>query len=200
MPETPKPPKGASLLLRLFASEPDFPQVEGDLSEEFQQLALQAGPSTARQWYWREAVRNARAFVIRRGSINVLGTAVLSVCIFRLVMPWLVRWLRLELASMARVPGLGFSLITSFEITVSFVLGVVMSRILRRREPLLRLSFTGFYLVNVLYFIFRSRIYEWWLREPVYFYRFNFGLLFVITSFWIGSLCSERRARRLSLS
>lgn len=115
MLETLRPPKGASWLLSLFAGEPDFPEVEGDLSEEFQQLALQSGPSAAQQWYWREALRNARAFVIRRGSINALGAGLLSVAIFRLVMPLFSHWLRNELASVPRVPGLGILLITLFE-------------------------------------------------------------------------------------
>ena len=193
MLETLRPPKGASLLLNLFASEPDFPQVEGDLSEEFQQLALQSGPSAARQWYWREALRNALAFVTRRESINALGAGLLSLAIFRLVMPLFSHWLRDELASVPRVPTLGILLITLFEIALSFLLGAVMSRILGRREPLLRLTFTVSYLVNVSSFILHSGMYLWW--GPVQFSVNLFGLLCVITSFWIGSLCSERRAQ-----
>src|SRR2546426_2302648 len=188
-----RPPKGASVLLNLFASEPDFPQVEGDLSEEFQQLALQSGPSAARQWYWREALRNVLAFVTRRESINALGTGLLSLAIFRLVMPLFFHWLRNELASVRRVPGLGSLLMTLFEIGFSFLLGAVMSRMLKGREPLLRLTFTVSYLVSVASFIIRSGMYVWW--TPVQFSLNLFGLLCVITSFWIGSLHSERRAR-----
>src|SRR2546430_3296576 len=188
-----RPPKGASLLLRLFASEPDFPQVEGDLSEEFQELDLQAGPSAARQWYWREALRNAFGFVTRRESINAFGTGLLSLAIFRLVVPLFFHWLRNELASVPRVPGLGILLMTLFEITLSFLLGAVMSRMLKGREPLLRLTFTVSYLVSVASFIFRSGMYLWW--APVQFGVNLFGFLCVITSFWIGSLCSERRAQ-----
>ncbi len=196
MLETLRPPKGASLLLNLFASEPDFPQVEGDLSEEFQQLALQSGPSAARQWYWREALRNALAFVTRRESINALGAGLLALAIFRLVMPLFSHWLRNELVSVQRVPSLGILLITLFEITSSFLLGAVMSRMLKGREPLLRLTFTVTYLVTVASFIIRSGMYVWW--TPLKFSVNLFGLLFVITSFWIGSLCSEGRQQRLS--
>lgn len=199
MLETLRPPKGATLLLNLFANEPDFPQVEGDLSEEFQEVALQSGPSAARQWYWREALRNVRAFVTRRESINALGAALLSLAIFRLAMPSFSRWLRIGLVSAPRLPGLGVLLLTLFGTTLSFLLGAVMSRMLRGREPLLRLGFAVSYLVSVATFVFRSGMYQWWSSSQ---FSLNlFGLLCVITGFWIGSLCSERRnRRRLSLS
>lgn len=198
MLETLRPPKGASLLLSLFASETDFLQVEGDLSEEFQQLALQSGRSAARQWYWHEAVRNAFAFVTRRGSINALVSGLLSLGIFRLVMPLFFHWLRNQLVSVPRVPGLRILLITLFEITLAFLLGAVMSRMLKGREPLLRLTFTVSYPVSVVSFIIRSGMYVWW--TPVQSSLDLFGLLCVITSFWIGSLYSERSQRRLALS
>jgi len=72
----------------------------------------------------------------------------------------------------------------------------VMSRMLNGREALLRLTFTVSYLVIVASFILRSGMYLWW--GPVQFSVNLFGLLFVITSFWIGSLCSEGRQQRLS--
>ena len=53
------PPRGAVGILNFFASEPDFANVVGDLSEEFQQRASAHGHLAAKRWYWREAFRNA---------------------------------------------------------------------------------------------------------------------------------------------
>lgn len=191
-----KPPKGASFLLRLFAGEPDFPQVEGDLREEFNQVALNFGPSTARQWYWRESLRNMRVFITRRGSINVLGATAFCIALFTLVAPMYFGWLRQELTSVPRMRGLGFLLMTLSEMAFGLVSGLVLGRILTGRGPMLRLAFTGFYLMRVTFFIFTSGIYTWWLQEPVQIARFLFGLVCIITSFWIGSAWSERREQR----
>src|SRR5262245_10451829 len=184
-----RPPRGATLLLNLFASEPDFPQVEGDLCEEFQELALQSGPSAARQWYWREALRNMRALVTRRESINALGAGLISLAIFRLVIPWFSRWLRTELLSVPRVQGLGVLLLMLLGTTLSFLIGVMMSRMVRGREQLMRLAFAVSYLVSLGIVVYRSGMYQWLSR--VQFSLNLFGMLCVITGFWIGSLCSE---------
>lgn len=199
MLETLKPPRGASLMLRLFACEPDFPQVEGDLREEFNQVALQSGPNSAEQWYWHQALRNMRVFVTRRGSINVLGATTFCIALFSLLAPLYSRWLRYELISAPRIRGLGFLLMTLSEMAFWLVSGLVLGRILTRRGPLLRLVFTGSYLLRVTFFIFTSGIYTWWLREPVQIARFNFALLGIVASFWIGSCWSQRHERRLSL-
>jgi len=189
------PPKGASLLLRVFAGEPDFPQVEGDLREEFNQLALTSGPDKARQWYWHEALRNIWAFTMRSGSINVLGTAAVCIALNRLAGRFFFHWVRDSMVSVPRVKGLGLLLNTLFQIIAVLVLGAVSSRILRGREPFLRLAFSGFYLLQVTFFIFTSGIYTWGLQEPVHFVRFLIGLLGVLTSFWLGSRWSERSER-----
>jgi hypothetical protein len=59
------PPRAASILLDLFASEADFAIVLGDLSEprwrparsekEFQKRVSAQGHASARSWYWRES-------------------------------------------------------------------------------------------------------------------------------------------------
>ena len=188
MLETVKPPKGASLLLNLFAGEPDFPQVEGDLSEEFHQRVLRSGLNSANLWYWREALRNAQAFLTRRDMINVLGSAALGVALFYLAAPLFSNWLRGKLVSVPRLPGLKFFLLTLFEITFVLTLGAVLSRILRGRVPLLRLTFSVFYLLRLAFFVSTSGYYQLWLQEPARLTQDLFGVLCVITSFWIGSL------------
>ena len=53
------PPRGAMAILKFCASEPEFDNVVGDLTEEFQQRASAQGHPAAKRWYWREAFRNA---------------------------------------------------------------------------------------------------------------------------------------------
>jgi len=189
MDETIKPPQGATLLLSLFAGESDFPQIEGDLTEEFHQLASQSGPEAARAWYWREAWLNAWALIRRPRLINTLVGAAFCVAVFRLVTPLFLRWLRYELSSAPRTPGLRFLLITLFEIATVLILGAVMSRVLQGRESLLRLTFTLFYLLITAKFIL-------WHFAMGHFAMDQLVLLFVIASFWIGSLMVQRFGQR----
>src|SRR5215469_3360857 len=70
------PPRAASILLNLFASEADFAIVLGDLSEEFQKRISTQGHASARRWYWRESFRNAFAWIKRevlRTPVQVLS-------------------------------------------------------------------------------------------------------------------------------
>jgi putative ABC transport system permease protein len=69
MPECFEPPRGAVLLLSFFWSDPEFPQILGDLFEEFQERVGVAGETAARRWYWRESLRNAWALT-RRGVFH----------------------------------------------------------------------------------------------------------------------------------
>lgn len=198
MLESLKPPTGASLLLSLFSNLPDFEDVEGDLSEEFHQLALSAGPTAAREWYWRQAVRNSFAFVARRESINSLGAGLFSVAMFSLVMPLMFQWLRFAMDSLPRIPGARIFLITLLETALSFVLGSLLTRVLKGSEPLLRLTFSVAYLVRLVSFIIRSGMYLWW--SPFQFSLNLAGLICVIACFWLGSLSSQRGESRPSLS
>jgi len=198
MANTTKPPYWATLLLSLFAGESDFPQIEGDLREEFYQLASESGREPARAWYWRQAWRNATTLIRRPSMINTLVGAAFCVAVFRLVTPLVFRWLRFELSSAPRTPGLRFVLITLFEITFVFILGLLISRVLKGRESLLRLTFTLFYLLIPANIILFSRIYAVWLNKPWHFAMDQLVLLFVITSFWIGSLMIERFGQKQS--
>lgn len=75
------PPRAASILLNLFASEADFVIVLGDLSEEFQRRASAQGHASARRWYWRESFRNVFAWIWReflRTPVQVLTVTLLA--------------------------------------------------------------------------------------------------------------------------
>ena len=73
-----QPPVLASLLLACF-SDPHMPEIMGDLMEEFEERVQSSGLSTARRWYWREAVRNAIALLRRRGMTRKVSPKALFV-------------------------------------------------------------------------------------------------------------------------
>src|SRR5262247_2114341 len=87
MPESENPPRTAALLLSIFASEPDFPQIEGDLSEEFHLRVRMNGQRSARRWYWCETFRNALVFIKRPRILQALAVAALCVVIYRIAIP-----------------------------------------------------------------------------------------------------------------
>ena len=78
MPELLKPPAVPSAILNFFASQPDFPAVAGDISEEFQQRARTSGAQAARRWYWREAFRNALALTWRELTRTPVRTTLIA--------------------------------------------------------------------------------------------------------------------------
>jgi len=198
MPESTNPPKGAHLLLSLFRSEPDLPQIEGDLSEEFHQHLLASGPHTARRWYWREVFRNLWVFTKRPRSIQVFAVGALCVAIFRFAPPLSMGLMRNKLSLMPR--GL---LLVLFQVAFGLALGVLMSLMLRGRESLLRLTFAGFSAIWLAHTI------GYWLQHSTMAGSFTLSLrdlfwpgqLFsrffcAVIVFWIGSLWMEWRRRQ----
>ena len=51
------PPLVASWLVDLFTPVQQAETIQGDLLEEFSDLALKSGPTFARRWYWRQSVK-----------------------------------------------------------------------------------------------------------------------------------------------
>ena len=187
MTDSIRPPKLATLLLSAFASEPDFPQIEGDLSEEFHNLLLASGPKRARRWYWREAFRNLWALSKRPRTIQVLAAAAFSVLVYKFTAGQFFQWLRTELYLAPRVPGLLLFLMAVFETAIALVLGVLMSRLLGGRERMLRLAFAGCFAL----FLMRNYL--------VVSLPFDSRLLlmsvsssFIFIAFWMGSVWITR--------
>ena len=56
-PYSVQPPPIAVWLIRLFALAEEAESILGDLLEEFSLLASKSGVSTARNWYWRQAIK-----------------------------------------------------------------------------------------------------------------------------------------------
>ncbi len=52
-----QPPRVAVWLLRLFTRAEQVESIEGDLLEEFSEIALNSGAIAARRWYWLQALK-----------------------------------------------------------------------------------------------------------------------------------------------
>ena len=74
-----KPPAVPVAILNFFASQPDFPAVAGDISEEFHQRAQSSGADAAKRWFWREAFRNALALTWRELVRTPVRTTLIAV-------------------------------------------------------------------------------------------------------------------------
>jgi len=198
MPDPTKPPKGALLLLSIFRSEPDFPQIEGDLSEEFHQLLLNSGTRAAQRWYWREALRNLWVFSQRPSSLLVFVLGAFCVLTFRFTPPILMSLMRDKLSLMPR--GL---LLVLFQVSCGFALGILVSLMVKGGERILRLSFAGLctvWLAHTIFYLWQHSAplehFTLHLRDVFWpgqvFFRFSCAVI----SFWLGSLWVEWRNRR----
>jgi hypothetical protein len=93
------PPRAAVWLLSLFARADEAESILGDLLEEFLLLASNAGPASARAWYWRQTMKSiprlagvsfrtapwmtaaavAGGFLLRKLVAPLVGSAVFAV-------------------------------------------------------------------------------------------------------------------------
>lgn len=198
MPEQVKPPQVAALLLSLFASEPDFPQIVGDLSEEFHQRRLMGGLRSARRWYWRESFRNVLVFTKRPGILQALAVAVLCVVIIHIAYPSYVIWMRAVLREAPRMQVLYVFLLFLFRLCLSLALGILAGHILRGGERVLVLAFTVFFLLPTPLttgVLFLRRLWE--IQSPLHIRGSSFILwICPIFSFWIATWWSARRNRQ----
>jgi hypothetical protein len=194
-----KPPAIAVALLSLFASESDFPQIEGDLREEFHQRAGTSGPVRARRWYWREMCRNLLVLMRRGRVIQVLVVSALCVVAFRLATPAFMFGLRYRVSFLGRQ-----ELRILFTLALGLALGVLTTWILRGRGPMLRVMFAAFYGLLLV----RYTIYSWdhsysldgfftgILNSLFYHSGVFFPSAWIILSFWLASVSAERLLHR----
>ena len=196
MNDSTKPPKLATLLLRLFATELDLPQIEGDLSEEFHNRLRVSGANDARGWYWREAFRNSWALVRRPSTIQVLVMAALSVFVVGFSAGRFFQWLDIGLRGAPRVPGLRLLLLALFETAIALALGVVVGWLLAGRERTLRLAFTGLFL---LFLVRNLLMFPWPRALDLELLLFTLNLVssaLIVFAFWIGTTWINRRGLR----
>ncbi len=147
MPEVPAPPKWILFLLWPFKGESCYPQIEGDLSEEFQERESEHGVAAARRWYCREVYRNLRSLLWRWVTIPVIILPLLCIAfsnslwmtivgsIYNLLPPpshWSFSWILFAVLLNLSIIGLS--------------LGIICSLILRGHERMIRLVFGAYYL------------------------------------------------------
>jgi len=197
MPELLKPPAVPAAILNFFASQPDFPVVAGDISEEFHQRVQNSGANTARRWYWHEAFRNALALTWRelmRTPVRTSGMALgcfLAVNIVT-VLYLVVRYYPLEFlqdpVELASDRGL-MSVLVLLNFIASLTMGWFGGRLLPGREWALALTYTFvtacFTLPGVWYLLFVLK------ENPPAPVReaMIVGHALRQSTFWLGSLC-----------
>jgi hypothetical protein len=82
VPKLSKPPAVALAILNFFSSQPDFPAMMGDISEEFQERVAASGAGAASRWFWKDTFRNTSALTRRelmRTPIRTITIALGSV-------------------------------------------------------------------------------------------------------------------------
>jgi hypothetical protein len=161
MSELLKPPAVPETILNFFASQPDFPALAGDISEEFHQRIQSRGVKAAKRWYWSEALRNAFALTWREVMRTPVRTFVLALgCLIAVSavtgLYALIRWNSFQgsveeiLVSRYYVP-LGLNLVPPL------AMGWIGGRLLPGREWALALLFTfisaSFALAGALYLV-----------------------------------------------
>ena len=158
MPETAAPPKWILVLLWPFKGEPCYPQIEGDLEEEFHQRVSDYGMAAARTWYYREVCRNTWSLTWRWATLQaiILPALCLLFLLYALELyhPLVgaalkqLKWVFLvsNTASSAVLNSASFLLGLPFKGLVGVTLGIVCSLILRGHERMLRLALSGYVL------------------------------------------------------
>jgi hypothetical protein len=86
-----QPPRIAVWLVTLFTPAGYVESIQGDLLEEFSQLASGKGLACARRWYWRQTV-STTAHLVSAGFRTAPWT-ITSVVIGGFLLRWLVSWL-----------------------------------------------------------------------------------------------------------
>jgi hypothetical protein len=185
------PPQWILFLLWPFKGESCYPQIEGDLSEEFQQQESIHGIAVARQWYYREACRNLWSMIWRWTTI-----AAISVPLVGFTLGDYIRHLFLSTSNLWHWFILGIivdSLFTSS--LIGLALGIVCSRLLKKHERLVRLAF-GVYQLGYLLMIIIGGV---GVLGPSFAARvFLIGLIclrpiWTLIFFCMGSIWIERR-------
>jgi hypothetical protein len=213
MPEITAPPKWILFLLWPFKGESCYPQIEGDLSEEFQQRASKHGIAGARRWYRREVCRNFGSLTWRWVTIAAILLPLLCIAfksvldIFLFFSLTIVMWLPTH-DHMTQL--LILSLLSTGIKGLAF--GMICSAPLRGHERMIRVVFTACYLgfwviwgINHSHALtaFRLANPESWIPfllgfpQPVIFIAPSFiEPIWILAFIWLGSTWIERRNSR----
>lgn len=83
-----QPPRIADWLLKLFTVGEQAELIQGDLLEEFSQIALTSGVAVARRWYWGQTMKTVphlAASGFRGAPLSTLAAVIGGVLLFRFV-------------------------------------------------------------------------------------------------------------------
>ena len=143
MSELLKPPAVPVAILNFFASQPDFPAVAGDISEEFHQRIQSSGPKAAKRWYWGEQFRNAGALTARELSRTPVRTTLMALsCFFAVAI--VTNILMNYLWSLGLMYGPRPRGVLTIQLLTLLATGLAGGKVLPGREWALALSFTAF--------------------------------------------------------
>jgi hypothetical protein len=190
MPDITAPPKWILLLLWPFRGELCYPQIEGDLSEEFYQREVEHGMLSARQWYYREVCRNFWSMIWRWVTIPLIIVPMVCFVLgeflrhpfLKMIWPWhgLAALIFIDSLPMASIIGLS--------------LGIICSWMLSGHDRLVRLVFGAYALIPLMMTLMTARVFG---PSPVM-RVFLLGLIYLrpictLVFFWIGSSWFEGR-------
>ena len=83
-----EPPRIAGWLLKLFMAGEQAESIQGDLLEEFSQIALTSGVAVARRWYWGQTMKTVPHFAasgFRGAPVSTLAAVAGGYLLFRFV-------------------------------------------------------------------------------------------------------------------
>ena len=161
MPEITAPPKWILFLLWPFKGESCYPQIEGDLSEEFQQRTSKHGIAEARRWYRHEVCRNLWSLTWRWETIAVIGLPLFCVALrdsTPIPFMYFLLPLRPVLDPLLAAPGMAMHIMSILIILLPTTIipgvafPVVCGELLKGHERMIRLAFTAYWLgLSVVY-------------------------------------------------
>ena len=216
-------PKWILHLLWFFKGESCYPQIEGDLSEEFQLRVSKNGIADARQWYRREVCRNFWSLTWRWETIAVIVLTLFFVALGfstfpRMPIPFLHLARLLETVLKPLLPpvlGPQPFIYVSIRIVILMIpttiipglsFPLVCGALLRGHQRMIRLVVTAYCLgITVLFGISRFDIImrDLWQGVP---HMFSPTVLvcslplWILPFIWVSSTWVERHQRRRAIA
>jgi hypothetical protein len=194
------PPRWIRFLLWPFKGEPCYPQIEGDLAEEFQQRIADNGIRSARLWYYKEVCRNLLVLTCRWVTITVI------------IFPLLCSALHIFLYNKFRLfwgmenqPFSWIFLFFDFHISslIGLSLGAISSRLLIGHGRMIGFAF-GLYYLAILGLLNASlainirrgiRILVTDIPQLLIHFEPSFMLIWTLICVWVGIIWIERNRR-----
>ena len=194
MPKIAAPPKWMLFLLWPFQGESCYPQIEGDLSEEFQYKGLKHGIAAARRWYCREIFRNFAFLTFRWTTIAVIALPLCCIVLGGSIIGPLMDLLR------TFVNGLHPQYVTTTQILVlllirTIITGLAFAMVCNALRPgherMIRLVFTAYYLsLSAIWVVNYSDALARSLATPIGLGLF--GPVLILAFIWMGGIWMGR--------